>query len=625
MYVPAAGFSLQVLAAAIEVDGSIKVTVRAIDSRGQNIPAQEIDRLRATMAAVVPADDGSESDQWMSFVWCAAERPNQASSQPCVESIVNNFVPVAGAVMREDRAIEYTFTAVQPDNDDASQLHRVAVEGRRTFDGVVVNAEAHFDFIPDGGTPSTRELITQAACDGCHAKLEMHGGQRSEISNCVTCHNRGLVDPDTGRDLSLDTMVHKIHRGELLPSVEAGEPYMIIGRGGSVHDFSEVVFPQPINNCVRCHDSAAPDAGRHLAGASIASCTSCHDRTWFGALASMPATYAMHTGGAFPDSTLCRGCHSASGGFVSVRERHFLPWEQPGAPSLAIEITRVDAVATSSPSIEFALADRSGNAIVDPIDVTRLSASFAGPQPDYPTRVSRTVIGSGAAGRLENLGSGNYRYTFNARLDAAAAGTWAFAFEGYRQGTLPDGTTYRYAAVNPLFSANVAGGDVQAREELVDTAKCNACHLEIAAHGNNRSGNAQYCATCHNPALTDAARRPAGNGTPENIELSRMIHRIHRGEELPSVQEGTPYIVYGFGNAAIDFSAVRFPGGVDRCESCHLPNTMQEPSTGACISCHDDAASKAHAELNTTSSGAESCSVCHGPNRDVSVARAHAR
>jgi OmcA/MtrC family decaheme c-type cytochrome len=623
--VPAAGFALEILSASIEVDGSMHLKLRATDSRGQNIPAVEIDRVRAGMAAVVPSTDGSDGDQWNSFVLCAAERPNQATLQPCVEPIINNFAATANTIVNDDRTIDYTFTAVQPANDDATALHRAVIEGRRTFEGVVAVAEAHFDFAPNGGTVSTRELIVQQSCDGCHARLELHGGQRNEVANCVTCHTRQLIDPDTNRELSFDIMIHKIHRGELLPSVEAGEPYVIVGRGGEEHDFSEVVFPQAINNCVRCHEGSAPNAERHLSGASIAACASCHDRTWFNDLQTMPAEWTMHTGGAFPDSTLCQGCHSASGSFVSVRERHFLPWEQPGAPSLSIEITGVEAVATSSPAISFTLSDRSGNPIDDTANITRLSASFAGPQPDYATRVSRTVIGPGAAGVLQNLGAGAYRYTFNARLGASAAGTWAFSFEGYRQSTLPDGTTYRYAAVNPLAESDVTGGATVARKEIVDTESCNSCHLELTAHGNNRTGNADYCVTCHNPTLTDAARRPAGAGAPASVDFKVMIHRIHRGADLPSVVDGTPYVIYGFGSAAIDFSHVRFPGGADRCNACHLDDTTQNATAVACMSCHDSPASKAHAELNTTLGGVESCAVCHGPDREVSVEKAHAR
>jgi OmcA/MtrC family decaheme c-type cytochrome len=335
----------------------------------------------------------------------------------------------------------------------------------------------------------------------------------------------------------------------------------------------------------------------------------------------MPATYQLHGGGGeLPDSSLCQGCHTESGGFVSVRERHFLPWEQPEAPTFAVEIISVSASAGSAPSIDFIMSDRSGVLLDSTASVTRLTAVFTGPLPDYPTRVTRTVVGSGAAGTLENLGGGSYRYTFNTAIEAAATGTWAFGLEGYRQATLPDGTTYRHATVNPLVSLDVTGALPVSRPQVIDTERCNSCHFEIAAHGNNRTGSVEYCITCHTTSLTDAARRPAGAGDPVSVAMMTMTHRIHRGEELVN-----PYVVYGFGGTAHDFSRVRFPGGVDRCESCHLEDTEIEPTASTCVSCHDNDASKAHVELNTTESGLEICSLCHGPDEEVSVKRAHAR
>jgi predicted CXXCH cytochrome family protein len=49
------------------------------------------------------------------------------------------------------------------------------------------------------------------------------------------------------------------------------------------------------------------------------------------------------------------------------------------------------------------------------------------------------------------------------------------------------------------------------------------------------------------------------------------------------------------------------------------------PITDACTSCHDAADAAAHAETNTTASGAEACGVCHGEGAIAAVSEVHAR
>jgi hypothetical protein len=47
--------------------------------------------------------------------------------------------------------------------------------------------------------------------------------------------------------------------------------------------------------------------------------------------------------------------------------------------------------------------------------------------------------------------------------------------------------------------------------------------------------------------------------------------------------------------------------------------------TSACTACHDSAVTAAHAELNTTPAGVETCDVCHGDGREFAVDNVHAR
>lgn len=622
-YVPRGGLTLEITGASIGADRVVEVTLIARDEQREPLPVNQLDRLRVTVARVTAAERISMLDEWRSFVLCPAAPPNAATLQPCNETIVSNGAPTAGATVHPDRSISYRLAASAPDDDEPSLLHRVSVEGRRTFGLETYGDEAQLDFVPNGAPLASREIVTTSACASCHGSIGAHGGFRNEVESCVTCHTPQLVDPDTGENLSFARLIHRVHRGANLPSVQGGDPFVVVGFQGRIFDFSSVAFPQDIRNCEKCHDGA--DGERFASHPGLAACASCHDRTWYGDLAAIPSGFAAHSGSPQPDSTLCRGCHPSQGGFAGVRDRHTLPRDLPGAPTLALAITSVTATAGATPAVTFRMTDRSGVPMTAPTMVSRIAATAAGPTAEYRDRIQNTAIGGGANGLLEDLGSGTWRYTFATPLPPDASGTWAFGLEGYRSANLPDGTTYRHGAVNPVAYSSVDGAGILPRRVVVETERCNICHGELTAHGNNRVGEVQYCIMCHNPELTDVARRPAALGPPVSVDFKVMIHKIHRGEDLPSVRSGTPYTVYGFGNTPHDFGEVRFPGDVARCSHCHAPGTEEEPSARVCTSCHDDEATFGHAELMTTPAGVESCAVCHGRERDFSVREMHDR
>jgi OmcA/MtrC family decaheme c-type cytochrome len=628
--VPRGGFTIAIASAEIDATRAT-VTIRALDERGESIPYQELDRVRVTIASLVMAEDGSGIDRWRSWVTSPAAAPYESTRQPSVETILSirsgDAVPALAetAVENEDRSITYTLTAPMPDDLDLGALHRVSIEGRRVFEGITMIENVQLDLVPNGGTAPTREIVTNASCDSCHGALALHGGARTEASNCVTCHTRDLVDPNTGRNLELVTLVHKIHRGAALPSVLDGEPYVILGNRDSEHDFSHVGYPQDLRNCEKCHDASAADGLRYAEMPSLEACGSCHDRTWFGPLAQIPAGWTAHVGNPQENSLLCAGCHPATGGLSPIIDRHLMPRELPGQPTLAAVILEVTAAAGARPAVTFELSDRAGNAITSTTAINSLTFMAAGPTTDYSRTIRNAAIGGTRVGTIARQGSSSFTYVFGTALPADASGTWGFGIEGYRNGVLPDGSTFRHGLINPVAYAELSGAEAEERRAIVDDGKCSSCHDELALHGNNRIGTVQYCAMCHMPGATDAARRPAGAPPPESIDMKVMVHKIHRGEGLPSLQEGGSYVIYGYGNTPHDFGHVRYPAPANDCSMCHEDGTAWKPSTAVCTSCHDGAATLAHAELNTSASGIESCAVCHAPGREFSVEAAHLR
>jgi OmcA/MtrC family decaheme c-type cytochrome len=463
--------------------------------------------------------------------------------------------------------------------------------------------------------------------------------------------------------VDFENMIHKIHRGAELPSVEAGDPYQIIGFRQSVHDFSTVVFPQPVQNCATCHSGS--DGDRWMTPSRKA-CTSCHDRTSF--VDPPPDGYTLHPGGDFSDDTQCGVCHRPSGGLSGVADVHMTPSTDPARPDFVLAIDAVTNTAPGqAPIIDFTATVNGQGLDIGATPLNTLRVTVAGPTTDYAGYQQATIQGGGASGAPTAIdaAAGKFRYQLPAAaaIPAGATGTFGFALEGYYQ---PAGGA-RVAAFNPIAFAPVTDSSAEARRTVAYQAGCDSCHDELGAHGGQRR-NVEYCVMCHNPNTTGAGRVARFEGTtvvapPVNLRV--MIHKIHRGEDLSQ-----PYVLGLYpppnrdnpGGTQHDFAHTRYPGDLRACWSCHpggttelplatglLPTrseilTCLEPSgddgddycddrsstdvftlptASVCGSCHDSPESAAHAEVMTSSSGVESCAACHGPGSVFDPAKSH--
>jgi len=213
-----------------------------------------------------------------------------------------------------------------------------------------------------------------------------------------------------------------------------------------------------------------------------------------------------------------------------------------------------------------------------------------------------------------------------------------------------------------VFYFPVTDSTVNPRRQIVDGMLCNNCHAELTFHGGHRT-NPNYCVTCHIPSNANDGRFPAVEGATSciaTVDFRVMIHKIHAGENL--TQE---YVLAGFGGTLHDFSETRYPADLDNCAMCHVGETYQlplgeelepsrleirtctedpsadtnttcdsanwiidevillQPERAVCTSCHDSAATDAHAQIMTTAMGVESCATCHGPGSGLDVEAVH--
>src|SRR5205807_2187926 len=130
-----------------------------------------------------------------------------------------------------------------------------------------------------------------------------------------------------------------------------------------------------------------------------------------------------------------------------------------------------------------------------------------------------------------------------------------------------------------------------ARRQVVATAKCAACHVDLSMVHSGARADTQECVMCHNPTLVDSALK-------QSVCFVTQIHSIHRGSALAN-----PYML-----GTRNYQDVGFPGDLRDCSVCHLPGTYNPdvvpttapistpgslvtstpPITAACQGCHDD-------------------------------------
>jgi OmcA/MtrC family decaheme c-type cytochrome len=532
----------------------------------------------------------------------------------------------------------YRFGTVLPSGYDTTATHTLGIYATRDLRPYGLSlyvSNQTLDFVPNG-SPVTkiRQVVVTSACNQCHDPLSAHGEtgrERTEI--CILCHTPQTTDTETGNTVDFKVMIHKIHMGSSLPSVQAGKPYTIVGFQNSVNDFSDVVFPQDIRNCTTCHQNSL-QVNDWLLNPTMASCGSCHDNIdW--------ATGANHPGGPQLDNKFCANCHYPQGEFeydASIAGAHIPPYKSQQLIHPKFKILSITNTGPGqNPTVQFTITDKNNNSINPSTmggSTGRLAATIAGPTSDYRYYVQESA-------NTATYSNGVASYTFKAPIPATATGSYSVELEGYVNTTINPGTTiamvYRDAADNVVQSFSVTG-PVVPRKTVVLLANCDKCHDKLQLHGNNRN-QIEACVMCHNPATTDSSQRPASANPPATIDFKIMIHRIHTGVNLSQ-----DYTIYGFGGSVNNFNDVLYPGDRRDCIKCHddttytvpLPSSVTPsttprnfwnptlPTAAACMGCHDSLSDLVHFFVNTASFG-ESCATCHSEEDAFAVSAVHAR
>jgi OmcA/MtrC family decaheme c-type cytochrome len=620
-------------------EGKPAVSMTLTDDVGRPLAIEQLESYSFTIAQI-EVDETTGLTRYQSLLVRQVEgqpfRVRGETVEPALATASQAFADSGGQwASQGEGAYTYTFANMLTTEVNPALTTSVGFYGFKDNRASIANNV--FTFVPAGGDPAvTREVVVTASCNNCHNPLAIHGAVRREVGLCITCHTDQTIDPETGNSLDFKVVIHRLHSGAQLPSVQAGDPYQIVGFRQTLFDFSYGVWPQDTRNCATCHDGGA-DSDNFKTAPSTAACISCHDNV-------NVLTGENHAGGR-ADDTKCASCHEPDGNEfdASITGAHLLPTRSAQIRGVNLELLEASGASGEPAVVMFRITDNSGQ-VMNPDEMDVLSITLAGPTTDYLRRVTETIFRapSDTPPPVEEAGDGAYTYITQYIFPEDAAGSYAVALEGYVNERLDDlDAAVRVAAFNPVIYFSLDGGPIVARRQVVDQASCNNCHNELALHGAQRQ-NVEYCVLCHNPMASDEARRPEEAMPPTSINFRTLIHRLHSGGQLTA-----PLIVYGFGGTQYDFSHLVFPGNLASCQTCHLPGSYGLPLASGvqptsvfqngllidstlpirstCTSCHDSQAVAGHAELQTTASGIETCEVCHGPGKEFDVTRVHNR
>jgi OmcA/MtrC family decaheme c-type cytochrome len=661
----------------VSVSSPPVVEFQVTDGFGNAIRDLATGNVRFHIAKLIPAENGSSS-AWQSYINREKVPQVNPENDPAIQATSERGGELTNF---GDGTYSYTFitditavTSPMAVEYEPDLTHRVGIQ----FSGGPV-ANPTYDWVPATGEElniETREVVDIASCNKCHDQLAFHGGGRVEAKLCVICHNPGTTEPNSQNTVDFTVMIHKIHRGANLPSVEAGGEYVIYGFRDSKHDYSHVEFPQDIRNCTNCHAGTGTGKEGNILTSdgdnwnevpTRAACGSCHD----------DLDFDLHMGG-LEDDADCLLCHSATGFKGDPAESH-RNLVQEAMPTFKVNIL---SVSNTGPG-EFPVVNYS---VTNPLDGDSFYDVLNGPEFASPARFVMGVAWD--TSEYDNVGNGGNNASY-ADTDAisnstangdgtfqlvseeaipdgsvapfvAASGSGAIVFEGHLNKNVATDGSEDYRTI-PLtfaiesFSIDEPDGQAEIRREVVSIDKCNDCHFIKVNHGNNRANDTQGCAACHNPKNTDRRVReirenngstlPSDGKREETIDFKQLIHGLHA-----SGFREKPMEVVGFGGFSIhvfDEEHVQFPGHLNNCENCHINDSymlplddnveattidtgadradpaddiMVTPMTSVCSSCHDDDLSASHmiqngGDFSATASGTatfETCAICHG-------------
>jgi len=348
--------------ATVDATGSTVIKFQLVDQNGAPLKGLQASSISFAIANLTPGQNGAAS-YWTSYIY-STEDPSGgcvAGVMPCGKVPTTQAGTEAGTsgalVDNGDGTYKYTFakniTTDPMVKYDATLTHRVGFEIR----GLAQANNGIYTWQPSTGLTAgifSRQIVKTATCDNCHGFLSAHGGARVDTDYCVMCHSPQTVDAYSTNTVDMKVMIHKIHTGMNLPSIQPvppattvnttptlGQGYWVIGYRNSLNNFNTVLYPQDTRNCVTCHaqnDPTVTEAANYYNVPTAEACGSCHDNVNF-------ATGANHSTGIIANDSQCTTCHgpdsNLDNGQLRVVNVHMIP-DQVAAGKFKFNINSVN-------------------------------------------------------------------------------------------------------------------------------------------------------------------------------------------------------------------------------------------------------------------------------------------
>jgi OmcA/MtrC family decaheme c-type cytochrome len=580
-------------------DGTLVVDFTLADENGAPVVDLASNQLRFSVAKLNPAGTlgAGESSSWQSYINRLEKAPTDPAKGSGAEDKIQATTEANGTLNNnDDGSYRYTFatnlksvTLPIAVNYAADDTHRVAIQ--ISGSGIPV-ANATYDWQPDNGSTTnlvTRNIVATETCNSCHGQIALHGSGRTETGYCVTCHNPGSADANSGNSVDFAPLIHKIHRGANLPSVNAGGEYAIWGFRDSKHDYSDVHFPKDVRQCSSCHSNsnpATPDGNNWIMFPTVESCGSCHDDVNF-------TTGENHIAGARTNAE-CSTCHVGNeSNLLRVDRSHEIGGMEKVRELFAVRVdeTKLDPT-NNDVQLLFSIINPADNSVytqaVSDMDFVGRARIYRNPV-DLSTGYVDSFNFFDITTLTPNAG-GQYQLDTDLTLDSNQLLAFSTRFRvctNPKEGELlncDDEKAENVGALPTWGNVNADGNLLSASEELAMGAayeNCASCHGDptIGVHGGDYS-SLQQCRACHNNSFL----RDVGN-----LDLKFIIHAYHAGN-------------LDDGNGGKE--PMHYPDNIANCSQCHSEGQLDLPV----------AANKWAAETTEglfTSSTAFICSACH--------------